>query len=205
MRTYGNMDRRLSVIAARVVLRYAICLVANHGSPGDWRFKRTAAGKLQIDNLDSYDCSISYTSELDAVAVSRGLKIGLDVESSRLVVSQDMLQSFFSEAEISQLESCESVDRYDGFLKTWVMKEAFLKLSGRGLSEDLKLIDTARCRNLLYSDGGGTRAVVFASRISELTGNSEQGWLSLAHEVRQKAPTSITDIAFYRVMDPGSV
>ena len=83
------------------------------------------------------------------------------------------------------------------------MKEALLKLSGAGLSEGIKLIDTSRCKNLLYTDGRGTRAIVFASRISELTGNSERGWLSLAHEIRQEARNSMTEMKFYRVMGGG--
>ncbi len=199
IRKHRTPSRRMSMKAARVVLRFALCMIAKRGSASDWKFVRTKAGKLKIANLDGYGCSISYTKDVNAVAVSRGLDVGLDVESTGLPISKEMAHSFLSKREVAELEDTETARRHDHFLKIWAIKESLVKLSGAGLSEDIKQIDTTKCKNQLYSDGLGTRAMIFASRIAELTGGSERGWLSLALQVPQETSSAHVRLEMYRL------
>jgi len=192
-----NLSRRFSITAARIVLRLAICRIAGRGSANDWMLSRSKTGKLKIDNLRDCYCSISHTEEWDAVAVSRGLDIGLDVEGSRLNVSPDVMRDFLSENELLRIEKSGVAQAHELFLEAWAMKEAIVKLSGSGLSEHARLIDTSRGEDRRVSVHGRGRAIMFATRISDLVGGPAQGWLSLALEMPAESTNPVIKMAFY--------
>ena len=99
-------------------------LVTEQGKPyfaqGDWHF------------------SISHTDTHAFCAISRQ-KIGIDAESMERVVDPRLGSRFLSEAEAQRLE--RAADKQTALLRFWVLKEAFAKLTGRGIGNWLKNTD----------------------------------------------------------------
>ncbi len=195
-----QLSRRSSKTAARVVLKLAISKIARRGPPSRWKFSRSEQGRLHIANLPGYYCSLSHTEKWQAVAVSETLDVGLDIETSGLDVPHDMMRSFLSPNEILEVESAQAPQKRDLFLKAWAMKELIVKLSGAGVSESIASIDTAFRENWLFRvDELDTDAIVFAFRMSELAGDCEQGWLSLALAIPEEERGRIVKLAIYRL------
>jgi 4'-phosphopantetheinyl transferase len=70
-----------------------------------------------------------------ALAVTKGLEIGVDVENvtRNLDVSQ-LAPSVFAPAEVAALKQTAELDRPDVFFSFWTLKEAYIKARGMGLS-----------------------------------------------------------------------
>ncbi|HKR22309.1 MAG TPA: 4'-phosphopantetheinyl transferase superfamily protein, partial [Pyrinomonadaceae bacterium] len=68
--------------------------------------------------------------------------IGVDVERIRAdFTSDDIARRFFSPSEVDVLCGLPSADRVDGFFRCWTRKEAYIKATGRGLSQALDSFD----------------------------------------------------------------
>jgi 4'-phosphopantetheinyl transferase len=78
--------------------------------------------------------NLSHSSELAVVAVTRGRRVGIDVEHLRQ--SEQLAQiarRYFAPAEQRQLEAFPAGEFLYGFFSCWVRKEAYLKALGEGL------------------------------------------------------------------------
>jgi phosphopantetheinyl transferase len=178
---YAIRAKRLSRSSARLVLRHALTWAVGGAEPSGWKFARTDTGKLRIANLEGYDCSLSYTRDYDAVAIGRGVKIGLDAECESALVTSEMMRTFLCRGELAAIRNGRAGDAGDAFVRFWTLKEAILKLHGEGLLEDSRLIDASELRSgSFHCDRLGRGAAVFVARMSELTGGPERGWLSAA-------------------------
>ena len=80
--------------------------------------------------------SISHTQHF-AFCVLSEENIGLDAEEKGRKVSPAMLEKFTSDTEKARLGD----DPQDAFLRLWVQKEAYAKLTGRGMGSWLKNTD----------------------------------------------------------------
>ena len=80
--------------------------------------------------------SISHTKNFVFCALSRH-NIGRDAEEKGRKVTPAMLEKFTSDREKMRLGD----DPQDAFLRLWVLKEAFAKLTGRGMGNWLKNTD----------------------------------------------------------------
>lgn len=80
--------------------------------------------------------SISHTKQYAFCALSQK-NIGLDAEEKGRKVSETMVEKFASSGEKSRLGE----DPQDAFLRLWVLKEAYAKLTGRGIGNWLKNTD----------------------------------------------------------------
>lgn len=80
--------------------------------------------------------SISHTKQYAFCALSQK-NIGLDAEEKGRKVSETMVEKFASCSEKSRLGE----DPQDAFLRLWVLKEAYAKLTGRGVGNWLKNTD----------------------------------------------------------------
>lgn len=81
--------------------------------------------------------NISHTTGLVAVAAARGMELGLDVEAADRGVDLGVADRYFFGAEARWLGSLEAGRRAEGFLRLWTLKEAYIKATGRGLSQPL--------------------------------------------------------------------
>lgn len=81
--------------------------------------------------------NLSHTGGMVAVAVAHGLEVGLDVEAVDRKVELAVADRYFFGAEADWLSTLEPARRTEGFLRLWTLKEAYIKATGRGLSQSL--------------------------------------------------------------------
>lgn len=135
-RFHFPQDRRRFVIR-RAVLRHllggytecrpeAVCLA------------HTMHGKPQLEQQekpDGIEFSCSHSAELALVALTRGRKIGVDLEFHRpLPEAGEISDAFFSPLEIEALAKAPETAKQKVFFDAWARKEAFVKALGLGLA-----------------------------------------------------------------------
>jgi 4'-phosphopantetheinyl transferase len=103
--------------------------------PHALHFKAGASGKPSLDRADpSIQFNISHAGDLALIAVTRELKVGIDVERVREVPDMGaILNGFFSEQETAWLRSHEGEKRTRAFFLLWTRREAAAKALGIGL------------------------------------------------------------------------
>lgn len=104
--------------------------------------KKSEHGKPYIEGKEDFKFNISHSGDYVVIAytVSKDINaIGIDIEKIR---SRDddmkIANRFFSKSEIDYISDgleCSDIDAR--FYKVWTMKEAYIKLTGRGLSQRL--------------------------------------------------------------------
>jgi 4'-phosphopantetheinyl transferase len=128
-------------VAGRGTLREILASYAGVG-PRTVRFEYGAHGKPYIDGpecLSGLTFSVSNSGELGAVAIARGLELGLDLEQEKASADHDLV----AEREFSAQEQRWYLDlsadrRPKAFFQLWTCKEAYLKGKGLGLNASLK-------------------------------------------------------------------
>jgi 4'-phosphopantetheinyl transferase len=129
--------RRL-YLGGRLLVRYV--LAAHTGSPPRWlEFQAGPYGRPElVPNPDELRFNLSHTTGLIGCVITRGRGCGLDLERSP--VPQDLarlLSQFLSEEESRHLTALGD-ERSATALQYWVVKEAYLKALGAGLSRPLE-------------------------------------------------------------------
>ena len=141
-------------IVARGILRK---ILGNYlgENPTDIRFEYTSFGKPTLapgsgnDNF-CFNLSHSYTCAL--YAITRGKKIGIDIERiCNDVALGQIAQKFFSQNEISLLEKINKNKRPELFFQYWTRKEAFVKARGEGISFPMEQCDVSLIKGSLLS------------------------------------------------------
>jgi 4'-phosphopantetheinyl transferase len=75
-------------------------------------------------------------------AVTEGRRIGVDVEHVRGdFASEDIARRFFSPFEVDVLFEVPDDERVAAFFRCWTRKEAYIKATGRGMSQPLDAFD----------------------------------------------------------------
>lgn len=126
-------DRR-EFLAGRVNLRVALsqCISV---APGEWRFRTNKWGKPETDPDCGLRFNVSHSSALAICAITRGINIGVDVESvDRSGEILSIATDVFSPAELAQFAALTSEEQADRNLSLWTLKEAWVKARGMGLS-----------------------------------------------------------------------
>jgi 4'-phosphopantetheinyl transferase len=135
---FANRKDQELYIAAHFLLRQVL---AAHGrrAPADWRFGVGDHGKpYLIDNGDDLRFNLTHTTGLVAVAVAQGVELGIDAEwLDRRSPNLNIADHRFSPYEIAWLRALAVDAQQAGFLRLWTAKEAFLKATGKGLTQAL--------------------------------------------------------------------
>jgi 4'-phosphopantetheinyl transferase len=101
--------------------------------------------------------SLSHSADLALVAVSRGRRVGVDVERVCADVSSEVVARCFSRREQDELQSLPAHIQHLAFFDCWTRKEAYLKARGEGLSIPLHRFDVSLApgqpARLLHSAG----------------------------------------------------
>ena len=130
-----DADRR-AYVAAHALTRLMLSATAPV-APADWRVIRGHAGKPEIDpahGLPWLRFNLSHTRGLVACAVARDADVGLDVEDlGRREASPGLAERNFAPAEAAMIAALPPEARHEAFLKTWTLKEAFVKATGDGI------------------------------------------------------------------------
>lgn len=108
------------------------------GKPERHTFGHGRWGKPRLETPGGGDppaFNISRSGLLGVVALSRGRRIGVDVELVRPFPDAALIaRRFFSKREATALEEIPAPLRLRAFYDCWTRKEAFVKATGKGLS-----------------------------------------------------------------------
>jgi 4'-phosphopantetheinyl transferase len=107
--------------------------------PGALRFRHGRYGKpaLDLPHARTVHFNLSHARDLMLVAVSRSLRVGVDVERIRKIDHGVISRSWFSPEEQRQLEGLPHSQRRRAFFHAWARKEAYIKAIGLGLAMPL--------------------------------------------------------------------
>lgn len=97
-------------------------------------------GKPYFENVD-LQFNISHCRGMVVCALAKGLRLGVDVENVR-AVRDAVTRKVLSEAELMEFQSSKEPEKV--FFRAWTYKESVVKLSGNGIREDLKKIDSKK-------------------------------------------------------------
>ncbi len=158
-------DKRLC-IAADMLLRTVLCGITGI-APEALCFAENEKGKPYCENAD-VNFSISHSGKLVAVCVDKIRRVGIDIEKIRPVKAS--LMHFFCNDEELEFISGSSVsadgklthpDVLDRFFRVWTFKEAAVKLSGEGITDEIKnvLFEEKKCFSVIVD---GYRLTVVA-------------------------------------------
>ncbi|MDL2227711.1 4'-phosphopantetheinyl transferase superfamily protein [Odoribacter sp. OttesenSCG-928-L07] len=102
----------------------------------EFRIDLESNGKPFFRNTDSLSFSISHSGEQIVVLLSKS-KCGIDIESVKNY-RKEIAKRFFHKTEFEYLESINDTKKQaEEFYRIWTVKEAVLKLTGKGISGGL--------------------------------------------------------------------
>jgi 4'-phosphopantetheinyl transferase len=132
---------RIAFVAAHALARAALAGAAG-APPAAFGFTAGAYGKPQPrlgGRAVSLAFNLSHTDAMVGVAVARqaDLPLGFDLEPLWQRAPLEVARRCFTAVEMAWLGSLPAADRVEGFYRLWTLKEAFIKATGRGLSQDL--------------------------------------------------------------------
>ncbi|WP_230467607.1 4'-phosphopantetheinyl transferase family protein [Lujinxingia vulgaris] len=98
--------------------------------------------------LPGFDFNLAHSEERVVLAAAQGLRVGVDIEhGNRRVDHRNVAERFFSDYEQRALarlsdeaEEGQVSARRRRFLELWVLKEAWMKADGRGISAGLNQV-----------------------------------------------------------------
>ncbi len=127
-------------VVSRAVIRKALSHAARQEvKPHEWRLEKKKGGKPIVKEPASFaqfQFNLSHCSGLVAVAVSKDLEVGLDIEPGDQVIELRDVSSVLTHSETSWIKKMNKDAQKIAILQTWTIKEAFLKLLGKGFSID---------------------------------------------------------------------
>jgi len=127
--------------AARGTLREVLGR-ASGVAPAAVRLRYGAHGKPELDpacgpRAAGLRFNISHSGERALIALAR-VEVGADVERLKPRRTDDIARRFFAPGEQQRLFAFSGPEREAGFFRLWTCKEAFLKVTGEGLSRSTR-------------------------------------------------------------------
>ena len=108
--------------------------------PGELRLRYGQHGKPSLQEpAADLTFNQSHSGELLLLAFGRGRELGIDVERTGRDVSWERVaRRFFERRELEALEALPAAARRQAFFRGWTRKEAFVKATGRGVTQGLR-------------------------------------------------------------------
>ncbi|GAA0763301.1 4'-phosphopantetheinyl transferase superfamily protein [Ideonella azotifigens] len=153
---YRQAGDRKNFVLGRTMVHH---LVRPRGALVPCAFSFGVHGKPFLPGLPAFN--LSHSAEWVACAVSPGESVGIDVEAFlRLGDHRDLLAGTTHPAERLAIARAEPDEQPALFKRCWTRKEAVLKATGKGLSDDLCAIDVGLAeRQPLVGDPASLRLV----------------------------------------------
>jgi 4'-phosphopantetheinyl transferase len=109
------------------------------------QFSYGAYGKpaLHGAHKDSRLCfNMSHSHGVALFAITQDHRLGVDVEQIRAdFASEEIARRFFSPLEVDVFNALQPKERVAAFFRCWTRKEAYIKATGKGLSQSLDEFD----------------------------------------------------------------
>lgn len=135
---------RTRSIAARAALRLLAAQYVGIPAP-ELRFTYSSHGKPSLDGLppaNDVAFNLSHSGDYGVVAFTRRRGIGIDLEHVRERHKHARLaERYFSPRENVWLRTLPPQESLRAFYRLWVVKEAWLKATGKGLSVPLREVE----------------------------------------------------------------
>jgi 4'-phosphopantetheinyl transferase len=129
---------RRQFTAAHALKRVMLTAAAGGGvAPAAWRFETGAHGKPKICGAAAQHFNLSHCEGAVACAFSHETEVGVDVECLDRRAPIELAESHFAASECAWLGQQPEGLRSIGFFRLWTLKEAYIKATGRGLSQRL--------------------------------------------------------------------
>jgi 4'-phosphopantetheinyl transferase len=156
-RFHFEKDRKHFVVA-RGFLRVLLGRYLKR-DPKQLKFSYGAYGKPALPGAEPLRFNMSHSHGMALYALTEGRDIGVDVEYVRAdFTSDDIARRFFSPFEVESLCGLPTEERVESFFRCWTRKEAYIKATGRGLSQPLDGFDVTLAPGesaaLLRTDAG---------------------------------------------------
>jgi len=105
--------------------------------PAEIRIGFHEKGKPFFPDFPNFKFNITHGGNIIAVAFCDDREVGIDVEAADRKANLMIAERYFTPAEVDFLQKTPSQQRLHAFLRLWTIKEAYLKMTGAGLSRPL--------------------------------------------------------------------
>jgi 4'-phosphopantetheinyl transferase len=143
----GSERLRHDYLCARSLCRATLSHYTSVDPPA-WRFATNARGKPRILRpaiFKTLRFNLTHTNGLMICLVSRAGAVGVDAEeTSRVVDVEQIARHFASGREQLRLRNLDGPKRRERFFEQWVLREAYLKATGRGIASAAERFAIAR-------------------------------------------------------------
>jgi len=128
---------RVQFVLSRAFLRIALGQYLGT-PPRAVRFRTAEHGKPELATNTDLRFNLSHTAGTTVIAITRGRRVGVDVERIRENLNPiELGDRFFSRKEAEWLRSQPASQRFSAFFACWAAKESYIKAWGEGLSMPL--------------------------------------------------------------------
>ena len=133
----GAPRRRFLTSRARLRMLLSAYLGA---APRELRLAYGEQGKPSLrEPAADLTFNLSHSGDLLLLAFGRGRELGIDVERTGRDVSWERVaRRFFERRELAALQALPAAGRRAAFFRCWTRKEAFVKATGRGVTQGLR-------------------------------------------------------------------
>ncbi len=136
-RFHFERDRR-AFVAGRALARIALSH-AHPLPPHSWEFRNNPYGKPSVEPECGLRFNIANCAELVVCLLAPDSEVGVDAEPfARAEQIIGIASKVFSATELAQMTALRDSEQPDRALSLWVLKEAYVKACGRGLSLPLE-------------------------------------------------------------------
>jgi 4'-phosphopantetheinyl transferase len=151
-RRFGRTDLRDRYVVGRATLR-AILGAALDVDPSRVTIVRGQRGRPMVEG-GQLDFNVSHTLATAIFAVTRGARVGIDIEHRDRALNVDgVARKFMSPGEQAMLEGLAGDLRRHTLLRLWTCKEAMSKATGDGIAAAFRQIDVTLGPTLRVNDG----------------------------------------------------
>ncbi|SAK54176.1 4'-phosphopantetheinyl transferase [Caballeronia temeraria] len=120
--------------AVRCALRHLLA-VETGDDPANLVFDAGDRGRPFLAHADAPDFNVSHSGEYGLIAISRGRRVGVDIEEARATFQwRDLAPAVLADIDRQEIEAMsEETVRSHAFFDCWTAKEALLKAHGDGI------------------------------------------------------------------------
>jgi 4'-phosphopantetheinyl transferase len=135
-RFYFDKHKR-QFTTSRAAVRIILARYLNN-APEHLEFTYTNHGKPSVINSQKLQFNLSHTGDLALLAVGKIYPVGVDIEQYSARPYEGIAKNLFSAKELADLHKAPTSLKPALFFHVWAQKEAFIKISGLGLSYPTK-------------------------------------------------------------------